>query len=202
MKIRNKIIALMISLIAMPTFAIAQQIKPYVFLDYKRFSYGITTDDLQAINRSLISLGYSSSLSSTDNSGNGFEIGGGADIHKNFGLEASYVNLGTLTINTTLTGPSESLKTEIDGTSFAVALVVKGGDDKNTFYGRVGMHTWDLDGKVTGTRGAATASLGDGTDPFFGVGYKFGDLVRIGYDYYKIDDGDIKSFNIGLNYKF
>ena len=117
-------------------------------------------------------------------------------------MEASYVNLGTLTINTTLTGPSESLKTEIDGTSFAVALVVKGGDDKNTFYGRVGMHTWDLDGKVTGTRGAATASLGDGTDPFFGIGYKFGDLVRIGYDYYKIDDGDIRSFNIGLNYKF
>jgi hypothetical protein len=25
---------------------------------------------------------------------------------------------------------------------------------------------------------------------------------RIGYDYYKIDDGDIRSFNIGLNYKF
>ena len=202
MKIRNKIIALMISLIAMPTFAYTKEVKPYFFLDYKRFNYGIETGDLQAINQSLVNLGYSSSTSSTDNTGNGFEIGGGADIHKNFGIEASYVNLGTLTINTTLTGPSESLKTEIDGTSFAAALVIKGGDDKNTFYGRVGMHTWDLDGSVTGTRGSGTASLGDGTDPFFGIGYKFDDLVRIGYDYYKIDDSNITSLSIGLNYKF
>jgi hypothetical protein len=202
MKIDNKIIVLMISLIAMPTLAHTKEIKPYVFLNYKRFNYGVDTEDLQIINRSLVNLGYSSSFSSTDNTGNGFEIGGGADIHKNFGIEASYINLGTLTINTTLTGPSESLKTEIDGESFAVALVVKGGDDKNTLYGRIGMHNWDLDGKVTGSRGAATATLGDGTDLIFGVGYKFGDLVKIGYDYYKIDDGNINSLSIGLNYKF
>jgi hypothetical protein len=80
--------------------------------------------------------------------------------------------------------------------------VVKGGDDKNTLYGRIGMHNWDLDGRVTGSRGAATATLGDGTDLIFGVGYKFGDLVKIGYDYYKIDDGNINSLSIGLNYKF
>jgi len=201
MKFKNIIMALTFSLIGMPTLSLTKEIKPYVFLDYKRFGYGVEGADLQAINRSLVSLGYSSSTSSTDNAGNGFEIGGGADIHKNFGLEASYVNLGTLTIKTTLTGPSENLKTEIDGTSFAAAVVLKVGDDKNTFFGRVGMHTWDLDGTVTGTRGRATASLGDGTDPFFGVGYK-GDFVKIGFDYYKIDDGDIRSFNIGLSYKF
>jgi len=202
MKIKKKIIALMISLIAMPTFAYTKEIKPYVFLDYKRFNYGVEGEDLQAINRSLINLGYTSSRSSTDNTGNGFEIGGGVDFHKNLGAEVSYVNLGTLTIKTTTTGPAESITTNIDGSSIAAALVLKGGDDKNTFYGRVGMHSWDMDAKVRGTLGSATASLGDGTDPFFGVGYKFNDLVRIGYDYYKIDDGDISSLSIGLNYKF
>lgn len=202
MKFKNIIIALIFSLIGMPTLSLTKEIKPYVFLDYKRFGYGVEKEDLQAINRSLVRLGYTSSTSSTDNVGNGFEIGGGADIHKNFGLEASYVNLGTLTIKTTLTGPSENVKTEIDGTSFAAAVVLKVGDDKNTFFGRVGMHTWDLDGRVTGSRGSATASLGDGTDPFFGAGYKFGDFLKVGYDYYKIDDGDIRSFNIGINFKF
>jgi hypothetical protein len=202
MKIKNKIIALTISLIAIPTYALAQEIKPYAFLDYKRFNYGVEGEDLQAINRSLVNLGYASSRSSTDNVGNGFEIGGGVNFHKNFGAELSYVNLGTLTIKTTTTGPAESITTNIEGHSVAAAFVLKGGDDKNTFYGRVGMHSWDLDAKVRGTLGTGSASLGDGTDPFFGVGYKFNDLVRIGYDYYKIDDGNITSLSIGLNYKF
>ena len=47
----------------------------YVFGGAKLFNYGIESSDLQVINTSLIDLGFSSSLSSTDNSGIGFDLG-------------------------------------------------------------------------------------------------------------------------------
>ena len=78
----------------------------YMYGGGKYFSYGVEKSDLQAINTSLIALGFSSSLSETDNSGFGFDVGFGVEMADNLCLEAGYVNYGTLTINTTLTRPS------------------------------------------------------------------------------------------------
>ena len=50
----------------------------YMYGGAKVFNYGIEDSDLQEINTSLVSLGFSSSTSSTDNSGVGFDIGFGA----------------------------------------------------------------------------------------------------------------------------
>ena len=49
----------------------------------KIFNYGIEKSDLQEINTSLVALGFSSSTSSTDNTGVGFDIGFGAQISPN-----------------------------------------------------------------------------------------------------------------------
>ena len=67
----------------------------------KVFNYGIETSDLQEINTSLVSLGFSSSTSSTDNTGIGFDLGFGFEIAPILSIEGGYVNYGTLTIKTT-----------------------------------------------------------------------------------------------------
>ena len=74
--------------------------KSYIFGGAKIFNYGIEKSDLRELNTSLVALGFSSSASSTDNSGIGFDVGIGVEIAPNFSIEGSYVNYGTLEIKT------------------------------------------------------------------------------------------------------
>ena len=55
----------------------------YMFGGVKVFNYGIESSDLQVINTSLVSLGFSSSLSTTDNTGVGFDLGIGLNLDEN-----------------------------------------------------------------------------------------------------------------------
>ncbi len=169
----------------------------YAFGGAKIFNYGIESSDLQAINTSLVNLGFSSSTSETDNIGVGFEIGAGITIAEGFALEGSFVNYGTLEITTTTTGPAENIKTEIsgDGIAFGGALNVDG------LLLRAGMHSWDFEGKVTASLGTSSESLGTGTDPYFGIGY-ISDNFYTTFDYYGIEDGDITSLSIGYSAQF
>jgi hypothetical protein len=173
----------------------------YMFGGVKLFNYGIESSDLQVINTSLVNLGFSSSTSSTDNTGFGFDLGIGLNLDESIALEFGYVNFGTLEINTTLTGPAETVKTEITGNAITGAGVFKFGDDQENFYLKAGMHSWDMDGKATSSLGSSTAPLGTGTDLTFGAGYKSGNWFG-SYDYYVIDDADISSFGIGYSTKF
>ena len=169
----------------------------YMFGGVKLFNYGIEKSDLQAINTSLVALGFSSSASSTDNSGIGFDVGFGLQIDTNFSIEGSYVNYGTLEIKTNTTGPTENITTEItgDGVAGAVKYCQEG------YYVKAGMHSWDFSGKVTASLGSSSDSLGTGTDPFFGIGFG-SEQMELGYEYYKIDDGDISSLTIRFAHKF
>ena len=173
----------------------------YMFGGAKLFSYGIETSDLQALNTSLVNLGFSSSLSSTDNSGIGFDFGVGFNLVDNFAIEVGYVDYGTLEINTTLTGPSEKVKTEISGNGVTGAGVLMFGDAQDNFYIKGGMHRWEFEGTVTASLGSSTEPLGTGTDLMMGVGYNMGNWVA-SYDYYYIEDGDISSIGIGYKRSF
>ena len=198
----KKLIIAIFALVLFQSQSLKAEVKPYAFGDLKYFNYGVSTSDLQTVNTQIIALGYTSSTTSTDNEGYGFELGFGVDVTKNFAVEASYVDLGTLTIKNTTTGPVTTNTLDISGNSFALAGVVKFGDDeKNYFFGRGGMHSWDLDGKITTGLGTASGSIGTGEDFFVGIGYR-GEMFRVGYDYYKIDDGDISSLSAGLIYNF
>ena len=170
----------------------------YIFGGAKLFNYGLETSDLRALNTSLVNLGFSSSTSTTDNSGIGFDFGVGLNLSDNFAIEVGYVDYGTLEINTTLTGPSETLKTEINGNGITGAGVLKFGDAQDNFYIKGGMHRWDFEGTVTASLGSSTEPLGTGTDLMIGAGYNSGNWFA-SYDYYYIDDGDISS--IGIGYK-
>ena len=173
----------------------------YMFGGAKLFNYGIESSDLQTINTSLIALGFASSTTKTDNRGVGFDIGLGFNMSDNFAIEAGYVNYGTLEINTSTTGPVENLKLEIKGSGFTGAGVVKFGDDKENFYVKGGMHSWELDGKITASLGSSTEPLGSGTDLFGGVGFVMNNFYA-SYDYYVVDDGNFNSFGIGYKKSF
>ena len=173
----------------------------YMFGGAKLFNYGIESSDLQAINTSLIALGFSSSTTKTDNQGVGFDIGLGLNMSDNFAIEAGYVNYGTLEVNTSTTGPVENLKLEIKGSGLTGAGVLKFGDDKENFYVKGGMHSWELDGKITASLGSSTEPLGSGTDLLGGVGFVM-DNFYASYDYYVVDDGSFSSFGIGYKASF
>jgi len=169
----------------------------YMFGGAKLFNYGIEKSDLQAINTSLVALGFSSSASSTDNTGIGFDIGFGVEIAPNFSIEGSYVNYGTLEIKTNTTGPTENITTEITGDGIVGAIKYS----QEGFYVKGGMHSWDFSGKVTASLGSSSESLGTGTDPFFAVGFG-SDQMEFGYEYYAIDEGDITALTLRYAHKF
>jgi len=173
----------------------------YMFGGAKLFNYGIESSDLQAINTSLIALGFTSATTKTDNSGVGFDVGVGFNMSESFAIEAGYVNYGTLEVNTATTGPVENLKLEIKGSGFTGAGVVKFGDDKENFYVKGGMHSWKLDGKITASLGSSSEALGNGTDIFGGAGFVMNNFYA-SYDYYVVDDGNFSSIGIGYRKSF
>ena len=175
--------------------------QPYMHGGVKYFNYGLTSEDLQTINTSLVNLGFASSTSSTDNAGWGFEIGLGYNVSDNYAIEGSYVDLGTLTIKTNLTGPTENITTDITGHSFAGGVKAKFGSDTEHFFVRGGIHSWELNSKVTSSLGVSSDPLGSGTDPWGGVGFQW-DMLNVSYDMYKLGTSDVTSFTLGVNYKF
>ena len=98
-------------------------------------------------------------------------------------------------------GSIVTVKTEITGNAITGAGVFKFGDDQENFYLKAGMHSWDLDGKVTASLGSSTAPLGTGTDLTFGAGFKANNWFA-SYDYYAVEEGDFSSFGIGYSTAF
>tara|TARA_B100000963_G_scaffold341489_1_gene341236 strand:+ start:682 stop:1287 length:606 start_codon:yes stop_codon:yes gene_type:complete len=201
MKNFKKILILFSLFFSIMSFNSLKAEEGYMFGGLKVFNYGIEASDLQVINTSLVNLGFSSSTSSTDNTGVGFDLGLGVNLSEELALEVGYVDYGTLEINTTLTGPAETLTTEIDGDGFTGAGVLKLGDESEHAYVKAGFHSWSFTGKVTSSLGSSSEPLGTGTDPFFAIGFK-GNNWFASYDYYAIEEGDISSVSVGYSAPF
>lgn len=193
---KKKLLILLFSLLSLQSNVHSEE--AYMFGGAKLFNYGIEKSDLRAINTSLVALGFSSSASSTDNTGIGFDIGFGVEIAPNFSVEGSYINYGTLEIKTNTTGPTENITTEITGDGVVGAIKYS---SEEGFYVKGGMHSWDFSGKVTASLGSSSDSLGTGTDPFFAVGFG-SDQMELGYEYYAIEDGEISALTLRFARKF
>jgi hypothetical protein len=75
-----KKIFVMITACFLSISSISNAEEKYLFGGVKLFNYGIEGSDLQVINTSLVNLGFSSSTSSTDNTGVGFDLGVGFNV--------------------------------------------------------------------------------------------------------------------------
>jgi hypothetical protein len=199
MKIRNKIIALMISLIAIPTFAYSQA-KYYVGAEYAK---------------NKIDTGISNVSSKLDEKDNGYSIFIGSSMNKDFDVEVSYNNFGEASLSGVtgnqfryggtlyeFTGAG-TLKAE--ATSFGIAVKPKLNINKNfDLVATLGAHRWEQELTASSTSGKATES-DDGIDLFYGVGLKANfDTISVGLNYniYKLDSDDVKSMGIRVSAAF
>lgn len=168
--------------------------------------YGITTADLQSLNTSLVNLGFSSSTSSTDNTGLYWKAHGGMNINEYLAVEGGYTSLGTLVVDTTLTGPAETVKTEITATAFEISGLGKYTFNKNYGFIRLGMTSFDIDTNVTTTKGSATLPVSSGTGFTYGLGAHFAvrdkSGFRIEFQGYELDSAEVSTLHFGYTLNF
>ena len=199
MKIRDKIIALMISLIAMPTFAYSQA-KYYVGAEYTK---------------NKIDTGISNISSSLDEKDNGYSIFIGSSINKDFDIELSYNNFGEASLsgvegNEFSYGGTDYIFTDAgtlkaEATSFGIAVKPKLNINKNfDLVATLGAHRWESDLTASSTSGKESVT-DDGIDLFYGVGLKGNfDTFSVGLNYniYKLDSEDVTSMGIRVSAAF
>jgi hypothetical protein len=199
MKIRNKIIALMISLMAMPTFANSQA-KYYIGAEY---------------NKNTIDTGISNVSSRLDDEDNGYSIFFGLPINKDFDVEFSYNNFGEASLsgvednqfrlNGELYTFNQTATISAEAKSYGVAVKPKLNINKNfDLVATLGAHKWDVDASVRGTTVSGDGS-DDGIDLFYGVGLKANfDAISVGLNYniYNLDDEEVKSMGIRVSAAF
>jgi len=199
MKIKNKIIALMISLIAMPTFAYSQT-KYYVGAEYAK---------------NKIDTGISNVSSSLDEEDNGFSIFLGSAVNKDFDVEVSYNNFGEASLSGvtgnqfryagTLYEFTANGSVKAEATSFGIAVKPKVNINKNfDLVATLGAHRWETDFTASSTNGRATVTE-DGYDFFYGAGLKGNfDTFSIGLNYniYRLDSEEVKSMGIRVSAAF
>ena len=199
MKIRNKIIALIISLIAMPTFAFSQT-KYYVGAEYAK---------------NKIDTGISNVSSKLDEEDNGFSIFLGSAVNKDFDVEVSYNNFGEASLsgvtgnqfryNGTLYEFTANGAVKAEATSFGIAVKPKLNINKNfDLVATLGAHRWETDFTASSTNGRATVTE-DGVDFFYGAGLKGNfDTFSVGLNYniYRLDSEEVKSMGIRVSAAF
>ena len=199
MTIKNKIIALMISLIVMPTFAYSQA-KYYVGAEYTK---------------NKIDTGISNISSSLDEKDNGYSIFIGSSINKDFDIELSYNNFGEASLsgvegNEFSYGGTDYIFTDAgtlkaEATSFGIAVKPKLNINKNfDLVATLGAHRWESDLTASSTSGKESVT-DDGIDLFYGVGLKGNfDTFSVGLNYniYKLDSEDVTSMGIRVSAAF
>ena len=202
MKIRNKIIALVISLIAIPSFVNAQM-KTYAGLEYRwdKVDTGVTAE-----------------TSKLDEKDHGYSIILGTEVNKNLDIELSYNKFADATVSgsnaqTFRADGDQFVWSTAGGTlkgeqhSYGIALKPKAELTKGLdIVGTLGYHRWYEKDSITAANAVAAYAVAKDNDYdfFYGVGLKYnmGNLAAgISYKKYQTDM-DITSTGIELSYKF
>jgi hypothetical protein len=199
MTIKNKIIALMISLIAMPTFAQAKEGKARFGLDA-----GYAYADIKA-EETCRDIGAVTSVSCTwDNATPTLRAFVDYGIQKNLAVELGYFVTDSLDATYTVSGASAAESSKAQG--FDLSLVYKQNDDQG-FFVKGGVHRAKVDGEASLRIGSTTYSLGSGSETgiswLAGLGYegKINDTTswRAGLSYYN-DLGNVSGADATLVY--
>lgn len=140
---------------------------------------------------------------SVDDTDTGFKVGGGYMFHKNFGVEAAYVDLGKATVSS----GGQSGDATASGEVVAVVGVLPLGD-KFSLLARIGLINATV--KITGF-GTSESSTDVKTTYGVGAGFNFTPHlgIRLDYDQYKklgdtnkTGESDVDMISLGVVYKF
>ncbi|HWH47918.1 MAG TPA: outer membrane beta-barrel protein [Burkholderiales bacterium] len=133
---------------------------------------------------------------SCDDKDTGLKIFGGFKFNPNFGVEASWVDLGEVSAS----GPGGSASVEVDGFGVAAVGMIPINPQFGVF-GKLGAYMWDATGG-----GAASGASDDGTDIMFGAGVNWNFSSHFGlraeWERFDIDGDDIDFLSIGAQYNF
>lgn len=151
------------------------------------------------------------SISTIDKSVTAWKLFGGYQVNRNFAIEAGYVDLGAMNINSRIMAPipaSLIIKAETNGLTF-VGVGTLPVADRFSIFGKAGFYAWETKVKATiyGPLGVGTGSSStDGTDFTFGLGAKF-DIaknfsVRGEWDRYKLADMDVNVLSLNAVVRF
>ena len=165
--------------------------------------------------RNKIDTGITNISSNLDEKDNGYSLYTGFSVIENVDLEVSYNDFG----EASLSGVSGN-QFKIDGTTYeftaTATLSVKATSigvaakpklqlsDGVIIYGKLGVHQWDSEFKVSSTDTSATLD-DDGSDVYYGGGLEVSISNfkgRIGYSLYDLDGDDIDSINAGFILNF
>ncbi|MFO7542455.1 MAG: outer membrane beta-barrel protein [Thiobacillus sp.] len=186
-------------------------------------SAGAFESDLVTV---LVDAGYgpATASASIDDTSTGWKLFGGWQLHKNFGLELGYADLGKVKANvsgTFLDGGEGSGSYAANASSEATtwgltALGILPLTDKFSAFAKLGFHRWDVDGNVaaTATDSGVVASLAEtfsdsGTDLTYGLGAKYNITkdwaVRAEWERFKLKgdiDTDVDLASISMQFAF
>lgn len=131
-----------------------------------------------------------------DDEDTAFSAFGGYQFNRYFGLEAGYVDLGTL--------ESDGIGRALEANSIYLAAVGSVPLSENlSAYGKAGLQRWDLDRAVPGLVGSNNDS---GSDPTYGVGlqYRFNDTVALRGEYsrFELDDTELDLAQLQVRFDF
>lgn len=131
-----------------------------------------------------------------DDEDTGIKIFGGYKFNPNFGVEASWVDLGEVSV----AGPGGSASVAVDGFGLAAVGMIPLNERFGVF-GKVGLYMWDVSGG-----GLATGISDDGSDIMFGAGVNWNLTDRFGlraeWERFDIDGDDVDFLSIGAQLNF
>lgn len=135
-----------------------------------------------------------------DDSSIGFRVDGGYRVNDNFGVEAAYLRNGEFEEDTILETSGGVAKVDIRGWSLdAIGYLPLAGLD---LYGKLGYYRFDenltLDGVPDQSRTADGFTVGTGVNMAIAEHVK----LRAEFDWYDIDDADLWTVNLGIDYHF
>jgi len=177
---------------------------------YTGISLGTTTVDSDISN--------TTGTARLDESDTGYKILIGKKIDKTISIEGFYADFGEASLtgntgdtfdanNTTFAFTVNNAKLTQSATGLGInAKFNYAFNDKSSIAGRIGMLMWDAEASVSGATITTDSASADGTDLFYGVGYKYGLTnqysLTIDYDMYSADDLDFDMFAVGVLYNF
>ena len=142
---------------------------------------------------------------SVDSKDTAWKIFGGYMFNRHFGVEAAYVDLGSVSYSGNFGGvPVTGGNVDVSGINIA-ALGSFPINEQFSIFGKLGLFLWDVEASDT-TGGVPFSASDDGSDISFGIGVAYNFTrnlgVRAEFEIFKTDEADAQLISIGVQWRF